>query len=318
MLGGGIALLPLLAHVLVVGPRLFIDSIFVMPVMVCNGGRALPLDHSPAYAGQLYTLLLLSAAGAVWAGWQVWRKKSGDPVWLSAAMLCVGALPQSLQRIDLPHLSYVTPLAFPLLALVAVVLSPARRWMPFIALAAVCVLVPQTFNAFKRRLAGTAYPERLIFSIQSGDRTFPTAGRSYASGSQQVVEFLRTSAAPGESVFVGPRDLRFAIGMDTFLYHLLPWLKPASYFLEMNPAAANGANSPLARELQDADWLVLNHFWNGVTEPNDSRIPGPVAPNEVVQSEFTSVLAAPPFEVFRRRLPTATTARKNPSSHHDG
>jgi hypothetical protein len=131
------------------------------------------------------------------------------------------------------------------------------------------------------------------------DRQFPI--RSLAAEAQKVVAFIETHAAPGERLFVGTGDLRLTYVNDTFIYHLLPWLSPATYFLEMNPLSANRPNSRLASDVASADWLVLNHVWDDSREPNLSTQPGSDAPNEVVRTQFDLCGRTGPFEVYRKR-----------------
>ena len=93
-------------------------------------------------------------------------------------------------------------------------------------------------------------------------------------------------AKPGERLFVGPADLRRTNYNDTFIYHLEPQLRPATYFLEMNPFSANRPGSRLAADVATADWLVLNRRMDAWNEPNRSREYGSDAPNQVVKDQF--------------------------------
>jgi hypothetical protein len=103
-------------------------------------------------------------------------------------------------------------------------------------------------------------------------------------------------AGPGDRLFVGPRDLRRPEYVDTLLYHLLPALTPATYFLEMNPGSVDRPGSQLATDIASADWLILNRVW-------DKAPAGPVraeaeVPGEVVRTQFTQIFAAGDWEVF--------------------
>ena len=106
---------------------------------------------------------------------------------------------------------------------------------------------------------------------------------------------------PGDRLFVGPADLRRTNYCDTFLYHLAPAkLRPASYFLEMNPFSANRPDSRLARDVASADWLILNRAWDTWSEANRSTENGSNAPNEVVASQFTKLGDYGPYLLYRR------------------
>ena len=86
-----------------------------------------------------------------------------------------------------------------------------------------------------------------------------------------VLARIRSLDRPGESLFVGPpgpsaHELRSHLPV-------LPAsdLKPASYYMEMNPGTANREGSGLADDLRDADWLILTSEWDDWNEPNESR-----------------------------------------------
>ena len=101
----------------------------------------------------------------------------------------------------------------------------------------------------------------------------PTAGsypRTAGRGSCSRRPRARALAQPGESLFVGPQDLRRTNYGPTFMYFLLRDLRPASYYMEMNPGTANREGSGLADELRRADWLILTSEWDDWNEPNES------------------------------------------------
>jgi hypothetical protein len=100
-----------------------------------------------------------------------------------------------------------------------------------------------------------------------------------------VTELVRLSA-PGQKLLVGPRDLRRTVGADTFFYHLLPTLEPATYYLEMNPGSTNAPGSRLAPDVANADWLILDRSWDYINEPNRSAEFGSDVPNQVVREKF--------------------------------
>jgi hypothetical protein len=107
-----------------------------------------------------------------------------------------------------------------------------------------------------------------------------------AASVDQMLRKLDSLSKPGERLFVGPADLRRTNYNDTYLYHMLPKLTPATYFLEMNPFSANRPGSRLAADVATADWLVLNRAWDSWNEPNRSIEYGSDAPNRVVRERF--------------------------------
>ncbi len=119
-----------------------------------------------------------------------------------------------------------------------------------------------------------------------------------------LVQKLDDLSAPGERLFVGPADLRRTNYNDTYLYHLVPKLIPATYFLEMNPLSANRPGSRLAADVESADWLVLNRAWDSWNEPNRSLEYGSNIPNEVVQQKFVRCGEFGSYVLWRRKTPS--------------
>jgi hypothetical protein len=116
-----------------------------------------------------------------------------------------------------------------------------------------------------------------------------------------LFEKLETLSKPGERLFVGPGDLRRTNYSDTYIYHIFPKLRPASYFLEMNPFSANRPGSRLATDVASADWLVLNRAWDNWQEPNRSVENGEDTANQVVQTQFTQIGEYGPFLLFQHK-----------------
>ena len=127
-----------------------------------------------------------------------------------------------------------------------------------------------------------------------------------APQAQQAVSFLLAHGATGERLFVGPHDLRHTFGSDIYLYHLLPQLTPATYFLEMNPRSATRPGSRLAGDVASADWLVLNRAWDECGAAVPGRVPGSDAPNEIVRTQFAPAAVFEPFYIYHRRRVAAS------------
>ena len=69
----------------------------------------------------------------------------------------------------------------------------------------------------------------------------------------------------------------------------------------MNPGSANAPGSRLARDVESADWLVLNSDYAYFSEPNRSSEFGPDEPNRVVRAKFDLWVKYPPYVVLRNR-----------------
>jgi hypothetical protein len=122
--------------------------------------------------------------------------------------------------------------------------------------------------------------------VEHNGRSFPFHSFRMAVSVKNLLAKLDSLSTPGERLFVGPADLRRTNCSDTDIYHMMPKLTPATYFLEMNPFSANRPGSRLAADIASADWLVLNRAWDYWSEPNRSMDYGSSAPNTVVQKEF--------------------------------
>jgi hypothetical protein len=114
---------------------------------------------------------------------------------------------------------------------------------------------------------------------------------------QDALAVLGRVTPRGGSLFVGPTDLRRTDGNDVFVYYLFPRLRPASFYVELDPPAAK-PGSGLARALVHADALLLGSRWNRQAEPNGSRRLGPAAPNRVVHHLFCRRAAFGGYEVL--------------------
>ena len=115
-----------------------------------------------------------------------------------------------------------------------------------------------------------------------------------------MVEHARRVTRPGESLFVGPQDLRRTNYGPTYMYFLLRELEPASYYMEMNPGTANREGSGLADDLREADWLILTSEWDDWDEPNESMDFGPSEPNDVVRDDFCLRLERGQYRLYER------------------
>jgi hypothetical protein len=167
------------------------------------------------------------------------------------------------------------------------------NWHPRISKAGKVALVTATIGIIGINCVRGVESNQEILWITSGARWVPAKNRDFISGSNSVVDDangligeINRLAAPGDRLFVGPRDSRFTNYNDTFLYYLLPNLRPASRYLEMNPGAANRPGSGLAEQIAAADWLILTSRYDLWNEGNASRIPGSSVPNEVIRRRF--------------------------------
>jgi hypothetical protein len=136
--------------------------------------------------------------------------------------------------------------------------------------------------------------------VKENGRAFPLEA-SNTFRTQKLLSVLQKWAAPGERLFVGPGDLSRTNYTDTFIYHLMPQLVPATYFLEMNPLSANRPNSRLAADVASADWIILDRTLDNTNEANESTRPGSDAPGQVVKTQFTLCGTSGGYDLYRKK-----------------
>jgi hypothetical protein len=169
-------------------------------------------------------------------------------------------------------------------------------------LLAVAGLAPELVHQVRQTLGmgGRSAKDDVVF-VEHHGCSFPVDSPSTARETGALLDKITSLAAPGQRLFVGPADLRRTNYNDTFLYHLLPHLTPATYFLEMNPLSANREGSRLSADLVTADWLILDRRLDEWNEPNESMRFGPDAPNLVVQSKFELSARLGSYDLYRRK-----------------
>jgi len=277
-----------LVFAMAVGPWYFFDGLVLDPLR--NGpGRVLPLKLSPELIVFVFGLVSIGAVAFLVRP----TRFPSHLVWLARAIaiLALGLVPFALQRADTWHLTYtgavVAGLAVVSLGIVKadfVGRMPTLKTQAVLGLLAVVLVFGLATVTTRRSVPWT------MSYVSSNGRSVPVLFFGQGSGTPRELERLlreiNNRAAPGQRLFVGPRDLRFANYNDVFIYFLLPKLAPASRYFEMNPWSANRPDSGLAEELASADWLILSTRYDRWNEPNASMKPGSPVPNEIVQSRF--------------------------------
>lgn len=314
LLAAGLAcgLLPLAVLALAAGPWQVYENLFHFPVL--ENERRLPAD---AVAGWMRWILGLHFTGsmlAVWAGWRLARADRRDvrgPLLAALGLCALGCSHQAMQRFDPTHLCFAcfTSIGILPLALLAAVErrcgASSSRSRPLLAVATVLLavtlaspaMVASLHQAVGFGLGAGVQPGRFL---RWNARLFPLPLGELAR-TAACLDAVQRQAVAGERLFVGPQDLRWSEYNDTFLYHLLPQLTPATYFLEMNPGSANRPGSCLAADIASADWLILNRFWDEEV-PNPAATIGSEAPRAIVRTQFTLVREALGFEVYRKTV----------------
>jgi hypothetical protein len=313
-------IVPYLVHVAVAGPGAVLRGLVLEPVFELRGGRSLPLPPSwhhfdgflqragllaeppwslpapPSPAQLSLWLLLLVAANTVLvlAGLRVLRR-TGERRLLALAAFSAGLLPQALQRADSTHLAWVSCVPFGLLPAAIVAIAPPVRWPKVLAgalpLVTLLVLVPHfTWRTYVDDVAKSSGARRLESGTMRRDgRVFYYGRPDAVVAVNHLLADVDDVAQPGDTLFVGTGDLRKTPYSEAFLYYLLPQLRPATRYIEMDPGVANADDSGLATELAHSDVVILSSIRDDWVEPNDSRRFGSGEPNRVLRRDFCLV-----------------------------
>jgi hypothetical protein len=314
--GVTLGLLPLVALVFVTGLEPMVNNLFIFPVLRCNPGRHLPVLSVERSLLVLFFVHLTAVALNIVAGILMAIQKPRrreNMVLLAMSLLAAAVSHQAWQRLDMFHLLIAAFLSFGILP-VALVTVASKWWSRFRdrtaiaigAAVAVAVLVgcvePELFLTVRQGFTAALQSEPSEHAaVEKNGRKFWVGSLRGAVPIQRMLDRLDDVSTPGQRLFVGPQDLRRTNYCDTFIYHLMPKLAPATYFLEMNPFSANRPGSRLANDIRTANWVILNRRWDNWEEMNRSGENGSDEPNEVIRKDFVFLGAYGPYGLFGRR-----------------
>jgi hypothetical protein len=272
-------------------------------LVATRSGRALPLPELSTGAGALLAAGVVATFALVASGVLLLVRERASVqggVMLSVGFLSIGLVPWALFRADVFHIIpfAVVPLSLaPGVAILAVrrsgSLGQAGATAACVVIALVTFFIVTTYSA---SIGDDLRAWRAIGSSYYGFYADNEDGRA----ARAVVDYAATHTRPGDSLFVGPQDLRRTNYGPTFIYFMLPQLQPASYYMEMNPQTANRAGSGLAADIRRARWLILTSQFDGWSEPNASSRFGPAVPNSVVRELFCERYRAGDYRVYER------------------
>lgn len=264
----------------------------------------LPTLSTPMQVFVWFWLLLASAATLVVTGVRRTRRHPGtlrSRTLLAVALFGVGTLSQALQRPDTTHLAWVSyvPLGFLPVAVAELLRRPLRSiesgrravLAGAIVLVGIVALIPhftaRSYLDYSRQALFDDGVER--WSVNHAGRNFWLGKPEVADEVQALLDDIDEVSEPGESIIVGPGDLRVTNYSDAYLYFLMPDLEPGTYFIEMDPGVANAPDSGLADELRRADLYVASNVWEVWEEDNASQELGSPEPNRVVDRHYCLV-----------------------------
>lgn len=317
LIGLVLGCMPMMWLALLVGWEPIYSNLVLFPVFVGSSARHLPILSAERYLVFLLALHVMASLVNVAAGLAAFRaspREIAPRLLLGCALLGVGLTHQVVQRFDLMHVLSATIVSLGLLPLALCVFfsfakaAPPRPWAALLAITIVSsimgVAAPELSGRFRHEIICALNPssDNIAF-LEQGNRHFPLGAMDQVRAAGRILTDLARLSRPGEKLFVGPSDLRRTNYNDTFLYHLMPQLSPATYFLEMNPLSANRPNSRLAADIQGADWLVLDQALDNWNEPNRSMEFGSDTPNAVVRDQFELAKQAGTYLLYRRKTP---------------
>jgi hypothetical protein len=315
VVGAFVALLPLAGLTLLASPRELLNNLLLFP-LVANPARHLPLFSADAYLICLFFVHIAAAVANVIAGAAAVYAKRSDPgsrVLLALALFGLGLTHQAAQRIDLLHVicaAFISISMLPLSVFLLLRLNARTTMSPrkdaILATTMVVIFVdafvPEISLYFRHEFVNAFQNEtpKAVFIAEHG-RSFPVPSDQMAVALAKMFDRLDALASPGDRLFVGPADLRRTNRNDTFIYHMMPQLRPSTYFLEMNPRSANRPNSRLAEDVASADWLVLDHVLDAWSEQNESIKCGSDRPMRVVEQQFELCARYGPLDLYRKK-----------------
>ncbi len=312
-------------HLVQAGPRAVFEGMFLDPVVHLRAGRELPRPPSPdrldgalqvisekfapwwgfphlSAPKQLFVwffLIPLIALSIVFVAKSMSTYRTERRVLLASGLFGIGLLPQAIQRPDSAHFLWVCAVSWPLVIVAG--LEFLRRHRPrlhprihllfgaSILGVLVLIVVPfYTVRTYTDLAVRSVLGQTDVREVRRGDRFFYLGDERPFRATLEVVADLDVLARPGQTLFVGPVDLRQTAYSDVFFYHLFPELKPSTYFIEMDPGMAN-EDPRLAEDVASSDWLILTRFWSGWIEPNTSIHFGSDRPNQIVEESFCLV-----------------------------
>lgn len=296
-----LGLAPLLAFFIHAGPRMWWN---IGPGRAAVNGSMNLLDTP----GRSFAILasVLGVTGTL--TWLAWRRRTRVAV--SHALLGLGILPQTLQRVDPEHGIYTLCVTVPLLV-VALAYTPDspelvhRRRMLLVAMSI----------AFVGALAAMVLrPSPETVHVQFGDRSAIVAA-------SEVPDLLATRSAllahapPGGSLFVGSSDMSTVSLSRVVVYYLVPELRPRAYYLELAVGISERAGSGLAQDVRNADVLLLTRMPDGLMQHLYPYLPrGSDEANRVVAADFCRVAETGWGEIYERGQCAGGTVKAPPRS----
>jgi hypothetical protein len=322
-LGAAVGISPYLVHLVLAGPGNAIRGIVLEPVFDLRAGRRLPFPPpndeytsflnrafafrkfpwplpAPEQPMQIFLFFcVVFGVAAVLVVIAVWAKRQGsEHGWrlIALSLLALGLLPQTVQRADTAHMSWVGCVGLGLLPMFLAEVARLRGSRPLVAHTVVLaplglmLLFPHFTYRWYADYAGQSVGyDRHFYSVDHDGRSFYYGRKDVGVAAEEMFADIDRLTEPGDRLIVGPGDLAVTPYSESYLYYLLPDLVPGTHYIEMDPGVANADDSGLADELRAADVVILSTMYDNWHEPNTSMERGSEEPNEVLAEEFCLV-----------------------------
>ncbi len=306
-----LAVVPLLFYLGVVGTDRL--HLILRDLLASRSGRRLPIPSILSIEGQLLVATTAAMILFVVIGVMRMRQEESDMrarIDLSIGLVLVTCYPVIVNRADIAHIVPVAAVAISLFPILALPLLQERGAGRMGSVKGVVIGLVALFSALAFvhvALSGLREDARIVSGRERSFEVRTTAGRGFRVGSpsmardlNRLLPVIERATKPGSSLFVGPSDLRRTNYNDSFVYYLLPKLRPSSFYLEVNPGTANRTGSSLATDLEKTSILLLTTRYDNWSEPNDSAKFGSIAPSEVVADHFCRIARSGTYAVLTR------------------
>jgi hypothetical protein len=285
----GLALLA--AWLMLIGP----DKLrrLAAQLQISEAARRLPLPSVLSFPGNALVVACGTIGLLLVLGWCSRGEREGR-LYMALGLVGVGLLPSTLQRPDAQHIVLFAALTAPFCPAVLsrthqslAELTTIPVWLR-LPLAKGFWVIPVGF-VVANLLVGPVLPhlaDTKSYAVRVDGRSFRLRDAKLAAAFQAGLARLNSIARPGQTVFVGPQDLRRTNVNDAFVYFMLPRLRPSSYYIELDPHVTAVKGSEFLDQLARADFLVLSSDADKRLEPNTSRVYDSGAANSLVRDRF--------------------------------
>jgi hypothetical protein len=266
-----------------------------------------------------FYLAVSATLTAIIATVYLWKTRESKPVSLASAVgFLIGFYPSSIQRDDSSHLVSLNLLVFITIILLAIELKSLLYkyiWVSvsFFLLLLILLLfgIPTFYASYWAQDIGVGLhlEPNNNYPVYNLGHEFIYGSRADQTNISAMLKYVDKLAKPGQSIIVGTSNLQRTPYSDVELYYLLPQLKPATYFVILYPDIALHHSAHFARDIANANFLLLSSKYENWSEPNESIDSGPPITNYTLTSDFCEAKSFGPFSIYVNLYNTLPTQR---------